>query len=334
MMSVGTKNYLDVEPDDVFVVKSRFQFINSVYGLVVCPVLNRLTYIPVEHSQHGLGEASPLKQNVAEGVVRKPRVTRAVSMCEEIPTTPGMRLKGPTCSWPRGILKRRSRSLSESQLGSVVPLESLVSLETPLEVDLAEDEEESVEESLTSLLGEKKSVRFNDVVSRQLFRSNSSILGQRAKNQKKALKKQKCRNRRTSEGSSDRDSDASQCHSDPGPSSGEPTTTTTTDEDDTDATVEADEILWDSTNAKFTSSRDLHSTFVDVDLDVENNNSTSSSSNTSGNVSNNKGSTASSENDDGEGFVVKASKKKRKNKKKNKKFEPANNFIFQLDIEP
>ncbi|XP_066978096.1 protein kintoun [Macrobrachium rosenbergii] len=286
-----------------------------------------------ENSKHGLGDASPLKQNMAEGVVRKPRVTRAVSMCEEIPTMPGLRLKGPTCSWPRGILKRRSRSLSESQLSSVTPLESLASLESPLEVDLLEDRdgEESVEESLTILLGEKKSVRFNDVVSRQLFRSNSSILGQRAKNQKKALKKQKCRNRRASEGS-DRDSDASQCHSDPGPSSGDLTTTTTTDEDDTDATAEADDILCDVAD-KMASSPD-NSTFVDVDLDVENNNSNNSSSNSSC-VSNNKSNTtASSENEDGEGFVVKTSKKKKKNKKKNKKFEPANNFIFQLDIEP
>ncbi|KZC10473.1 Protein kintoun [Dufourea novaeangliae] len=45
----------------------------------------------------------------------------------------------------------------------------------------------------------KKTVRFNDVVSRQLFRSNSSILGQRKKNQRKLRNKKRAYERRMSE---------------------------------------------------------------------------------------------------------------------------------------
>ncbi|KAK9302748.1 hypothetical protein QLX08_005365 [Tetragonisca angustula] len=45
----------------------------------------------------------------------------------------------------------------------------------------------------------KKTVRFNDVVSRQLFRSNSSILGQRKKNQRKLRNKRRAHERKMSE---------------------------------------------------------------------------------------------------------------------------------------
>ncbi|XP_003494407.1 protein kintoun isoform X3 [Bombus impatiens] len=45
----------------------------------------------------------------------------------------------------------------------------------------------------------KKTVRFNDVVSRQLFRSNSSILGQRKKNQRKLRNKRRAYERKMSE---------------------------------------------------------------------------------------------------------------------------------------
>lgn len=49
---------------------------------------------------------------------------------------------------------------------------------------------------------EKKSVKFNEVVQRQVYRSNSSILGQKMKNQKKACQKRRKaeKNRRVSEG--------------------------------------------------------------------------------------------------------------------------------------
>ncbi|XP_066145013.1 protein kintoun [Euwallacea fornicatus] len=45
----------------------------------------------------------------------------------------------------------------------------------------------------------KKTVRFNDVVVKQLFRSNSSILGQKKKNQRKARNKKRSHERRYSE---------------------------------------------------------------------------------------------------------------------------------------
>lgn len=47
----------------------------------------------------------------------------------------------------------------------------------------------------------EKTVRFNEAVQEQLFRSNSSILGQRKKNQRKAKNKRKARGRLSSEGS-------------------------------------------------------------------------------------------------------------------------------------
>lgn len=71
---------------------------------------------------------------------------------------------------PRGILKR-SRCFSEPQV-------------------------------VTDFINGKKSVRFNEVVQRQVYRSNSSILGQKAKNLKKAEQKRRkaAEKRRLSEG--------------------------------------------------------------------------------------------------------------------------------------
>merc|ERR1719186_545202 len=46
----------------------------------------------------------------------------------------------------------------------------------------------------------KKSVHFSEIVRKQIYRSNSSILGQTAKNKKKAEKKRKSKERRKSEG--------------------------------------------------------------------------------------------------------------------------------------
>jgi hypothetical protein len=51
-----------------------------------------------------------------------------------------------------------------------------------------------------SVSGSKKSVRFNEIVQRQIYRSNSSILGQKNKNQKKADQKKRKTERRVSEG--------------------------------------------------------------------------------------------------------------------------------------
>ncbi|XP_070509498.1 protein kintoun isoform X2 [Chironomus tepperi] len=47
----------------------------------------------------------------------------------------------------------------------------------------------------------KKQVRFSDIIKRQLFRSNTSILGQKKKNQKKKASRQRAIERRHSEGS-------------------------------------------------------------------------------------------------------------------------------------
>jgi dynein assembly factor 2 len=63
-------------------------------------------------------------------------------------------------------------------------------------------EEDENEEMMSgdSMAGSKKSVRFNEVVLRQVYRSNSSILGQKHKNQKKAEQKRRKAGRRASEG--------------------------------------------------------------------------------------------------------------------------------------
>ncbi|KAJ8917614.1 hypothetical protein NQ315_000097 [Exocentrus adspersus] len=96
----------------------------------------------------------------------------------------------------KGILKRlptkRSvgRSISESSLDFACS-SSFENCYTSLDSVIPEDGETS-----TSL---KKTVRFNDVISRQLFRSNSSILGQKKKNQRKARNKKRAHERRHSE---------------------------------------------------------------------------------------------------------------------------------------
>jgi dynein assembly factor 2 len=56
----------------------------------------------------------------------------------------------------------------------------------------------------------RKSVRFSEVVHRQVFRSNSSILGQKMKNTKKAeQKKRRAIERRASEGDAEHFSSSS-----------------------------------------------------------------------------------------------------------------------------
>lgn len=94
----------------------------------------------------------------------------------------------------RGILKKApirkfvSRSVSESSLDDFISC----SLDhESMESVIPEDTEVS-----TSL---KKTVRFNNVVSKQLYRFNSSILGQKKKNQRKNMKKKRALERRHSE---------------------------------------------------------------------------------------------------------------------------------------
>ncbi|CAG9865023.1 unnamed protein product [Phyllotreta striolata] len=97
----------------------------------------------------------------------------------------------------KGILKRFSsgrfsvgRSISESSLDNFV-YSSVENCHTSLDSVIPEDGEVSS--------SEKKTVRFNDVVMSQLFRSNSSILGQKKKNQRKARNKKRALERRHSE---------------------------------------------------------------------------------------------------------------------------------------
>ncbi|KAB0794651.1 hypothetical protein PPYR_11490 [Photinus pyralis] len=89
----------------------------------------------------------------------------------------------------KGLAKFRQfgRSISESGLDEVREL----NIETSRDSVIPEEQEVS-----TSL---KKTVRFNDVVSRQLFRSNSTILEQRRKKNWRAKAKKRAQRRRHSE---------------------------------------------------------------------------------------------------------------------------------------
>lgn len=99
----------------------------------------------------------------------------------------------------KGILKRRtssyrssvSRSISESSIDDAIWASSYENCYNSMESVIAEDTDVS-----SSL---KKTVTFNDHVKRQLYRSNSSILGQKRKNQKKAKSKKRAQERRHSE---------------------------------------------------------------------------------------------------------------------------------------
>ncbi|XP_018392483.1 PREDICTED: protein kintoun [Cyphomyrmex costatus] len=99
----------------------------------------------------------------------------------------------------KGILKsRRARDFSRSMSESSADENSLPASCTDYQYDDHYDSIHDInsESDCSSL---KKTVRFNDVVSRQLFRSNSSILGQRKKNQRKLRNKKRAHDRRLSE---------------------------------------------------------------------------------------------------------------------------------------
>ncbi|CAG9761113.1 unnamed protein product [Ceutorhynchus assimilis] len=103
----------------------------------------------------------------------------------------------------KGILKRISnkrasfgRSVSESSLDDYL-CSSYENYGFSNIECVPEESREGEDEELASSL--KKTVRFNDVVSKQLFRSNSSILGQKKKNQRKARNKKRAHERRYSE---------------------------------------------------------------------------------------------------------------------------------------
>jgi len=89
----------------------------------------------------------------------------------------------------RSIL-RRTRGYSETNV-------DFLRMASPL----SESESSTIAEEEDEVKREKKTVRFNEVVQRQIYRSNSSILGQKMKNQKKTQqKRRKQAARRASEG--------------------------------------------------------------------------------------------------------------------------------------
>ncbi|XP_046992453.1 protein kintoun [Schistocerca americana] len=96
----------------------------------------------------------------------------------------------------KGILKhpgRVSRSLSESSVDDYSWSSSLdiVGQSAGSDICIPEEEESGTEH--------KKTVRFNDDVSEKIYRNNSSILGQRKKNQRKIRNKKRAQERRASE---------------------------------------------------------------------------------------------------------------------------------------
>ncbi|ODM98677.1 Protein kintoun [Orchesella cincta] len=109
----------------------------------------------------------------------------------------------------KGILKRkegRVRSLSESFVDKMTLLRT--GKDESISLESLNEEVES-DEVLSASPTHEKSVRFSDSVQRQLYRSNSSILGQKKKNQRKNKNKKKARERANSEGSaSSLDADA------------------------------------------------------------------------------------------------------------------------------
>merc|ERR1712029_360374 len=82
----------------------------------------------------------------------------------------------------KGIL-RRTRGYSETNV-------DFLRMASPAESETSTIAEEDAEDEVKR---EKKSVRFNEVVQRQVYRSNSSILGQKMKNQKKNQQKMRKR---------------------------------------------------------------------------------------------------------------------------------------------
>ncbi|CAB4065227.1 DNAAF2 [Lepeophtheirus salmonis] len=144
-------------------------------------------------------------------------MTNNLNSLPSLPTHPSTSEDMPSI---RGILKRRTRSYSESQADQIRRWEEAaasVSRSANLLKDLVMEKEEDIEDSGSSCKDDsscsmshsynKKSVRFNDHVERQTFRKNASIFSQRQKNLKMEQKKRKnaLRQRRASEGDAQKD---------------------------------------------------------------------------------------------------------------------------------
>ncbi|KAI4503902.1 hypothetical protein M0802_001305 [Mischocyttarus mexicanus] len=120
-----------------------------------------------------------------KGIIKSRSVSE--SSGDELPSSSG--------SMSKGILKLHrihdfSRSVSESSAD-----------ENGIVISSADFSCSSIHDpqSESECCSLKKTVRFNNIVSRQLFRSNSSILGQRKKNQRKLRNKKRAHERKLSE---------------------------------------------------------------------------------------------------------------------------------------
>lgn len=265
-------------------------------------------------------------------------MSRTASMCETEASHP-FRLRGPTCSWPRGILKHRTRSLSESQVGAFFTSTALEAASSSLDIEVLEDkkyddeeEEESVEESVASSFGEKKSVRFNEVVSRQLFRSNSSILGQRAKNQRKAIRKRKSQARKDSE--SEKSDTGITASESPSGESDLTTDAATDDETDVPNSGEGEDSVLQK-DAKDIQNNNTRNASKDESADSDNDLCHIMTNKSNAGVVVLNSNVSKEDEEDSTDFTIKMSKKKKRKNRKNKlpSFEPTNTLIFQLDMD-
>ncbi|XP_050448416.1 protein kintoun [Cataglyphis hispanica] len=137
------------------------------------------------------------EQENAEVVKRQPEKMHTIEKARSISESSGDELASSNGSmrYSKGILKsHRTRNVSRSMSESSADENSLPASCTDYHYDFIHDV--NSESDCSSL---KKTVRFNDVVSRQLYRSNSSILGQRKKNQRKLRNKKRAHDRRLSE---------------------------------------------------------------------------------------------------------------------------------------
>ena len=150
-----------------------------------------------------LEDNSGSKQNVNKAsnfTPQLPKSKRARRCSESI--TRKERSSPPLSSRPRGILKRRGRSLSESHIGSLEEclgeelLDKYGSVEHAVVAEYGCLEglleecgwQEEDEEYSNSIGSAKKSVRFSDVEKRYLFMSKTSIVNQLANDDKRAMR--------------------------------------------------------------------------------------------------------------------------------------------------
>ncbi|XP_014599395.1 PREDICTED: protein kintoun [Polistes canadensis] len=134
--------------------------------------------------EHEEDEQNNVNQN-RKGIIKSRSVSE--SSGDELPSSSG--------SMSKGILKlHRTHDFSRSVSESSADENGVVISSADFSCSSIHDPQS--ESECCSL---KKTVRFNNVVSRQLFRSNSSILGQRKKNQRKLRNKKRAHERKLSE---------------------------------------------------------------------------------------------------------------------------------------